>query len=84
MSEIGGFALVDSAWAGEAFADTLVRYSPRQADLAPHETQIIRIQLRTPPDLPAGEYRSHLLIQAIPRTRPDEEGTGKAGSDVFR
>lgn len=72
MSETGAFTLVDTAQTGEAFADTLVRFSPRQAELAPHETQVIRIQLRAPADLPAGEYRSHLLVQAIPRTRTND------------
>lgn len=76
MSETGGFSMVDTVEAGEAFADTLVRFSPRQANLAPHETQVIRIQLRTPPDLPAGEYRSHLLVQAIPRTRANDADSG--------
>lgn len=69
MSETGQFTVVDSPEAGEAFADTLVRYSPRQVELGPRESQVIRLQLRKPADLATGEYRSHLLVQSIPRTR---------------
>lgn len=84
MSETGDFAVVDSALADEAFADTLVRFSPRQIQLGPRETQVVRLQLRKPTDLPAGEYRSHLLVQAIPRPRASEEpDTGRvAGVQV--
>jgi len=53
---------------GESFADTLVRFSPRQVELEPNVAQTVRFQLRAPADLPAGEYRSHLLIRAVPRT----------------
>jgi hypothetical protein len=36
--------------------------------------------LRAPADLPAGEYRSHLLIQSIPRTRmSDDADTSRIG-----
>lgn len=88
MSETGEFAVADSVQAGEAFADTLVRYSPRQVELAPGETQVIRLQLRKPADLPAGEYRSHLLMQAIPRTRvsddPDTSRNGRSAGVQVR
>jgi hypothetical protein len=67
MSMIGKIAPVDAPQAGEAFADTLVRYSPRQFEVAPRSSQVVRIQLRKPVDLPEGEYRSHLLIQEMPR-----------------
>ena len=86
MSETGEFSMADSGLAGEAFADTLVRYSPRQVELGPHETQVIRLMVRTPPDLPAGEYRSHLLVQSIPRARVSDDvdtaGTAVNGVSV--
>jgi P pilus assembly chaperone PapD len=57
---------------GEITAADLVRFSPRQVDLDPGETQIVRIQVRKPDNLPDGEYRSHLLLQGIPPARKAE------------
>lgn len=74
MSESGEIAPVDVAQEGEAFADTLLRFSPRQFEVLPHATQIVRIQLRKPEDLADGEYRSHLVVQENPPAdagRPD-------------
>lgn len=51
---------------GEAFADTLVRFSPRQVELEPQVPRTIRLLMSLPPDLPEGEYRSHLLIREVP------------------
>ncbi len=51
---------------GEITAADLVRFSPRQVNLAPGESQIVRFQLRKPENLPPGEYRSHALFQGIP------------------
>lgn len=50
----------------ETTAVDIIRYSPRQVELAPGEAQNVRIQLRKPEDLPDGEYRSHLVFQAVP------------------
>jgi len=51
---------------GELSAADVIRYSPRQVELAPGETQTVRVQVRKPEDLPPGEYRSHMLFQAVP------------------
>jgi len=69
MSESGQFERIDSdeRLPGERFADELFRYAPRQVELAPGGTQNIRLLLRKPAGLAEGEYRSHLLIQTIPR-----------------
>ena len=66
MSETGEFSAVDSPLPGEQFSDALLRYSPRQVVLAPGAGQTIRILLRKPADLPAGEYRSHLQFDRVP------------------
>lgn len=66
MSESGEFSLIDSPRPGELFADDLLRYSPRQVVLVPGAGQTIRISLRKPADLPAGEYRSHLQFDRVP------------------
>ena len=55
---------------GEITAADLVRMTPRQVDLKPGETQMVRFQLRKPENLPDGEYRSHVHFQAVPQPRP--------------
>lgn len=65
MSETGEFSAVNSPLPGEQFADELLRYSPRQVVLAPGVGQTVRLSLRKPADLPAGEYRSHLIFEKV-------------------
>jgi len=67
MTEAGELKEIDTPEPGAPFADDLVRFSPRQVTLAPNASQIVRLQLRLPAELPAGEYRSHLLFRAIPK-----------------
>jgi hypothetical protein len=73
MSITGEITPVDTPEAGEAFADTLVRFSPHQFEVAPRSFQVVRLLVRVPPGLPDGEYRSHLLIQEIPVPGPNQE-----------
>jgi hypothetical protein len=54
-----------------------VRYSPRQFELRPGETQLVRIALRQPAGLAPGEYRVHLKIEAddpVGATAGEEKG----------
>jgi P pilus assembly chaperone PapD len=83
MNELGQFGDVDVPQPGELFADPMLRYSPRQVTLAPGAAQVIRILLRKPPDLPAGEYRSHLLFQSVAETEKPAAGTaGEPGQQL--
>ncbi len=66
MTEAGHFEVADSAPEGERFADSMLRYSPRQVTLQPGTAQTVRIMLRKPADLAEGEYRSHLLFDKLP------------------
>jgi len=68
MGDAGGTVEIEPAAArpGEQFAEPLIRYSPRQVTLEPRVAQTVRMQLRLPADLPAGEYRSHLRFRAVP------------------
>lgn len=66
MTELGGIEPADVALPGELFATGLVRFSPSQIILKPQECQTVRLQLRLPADLPAGEYRSHLQFNGVP------------------
>lgn len=52
---------------GEFLAEPLIRFSPRQVTLEPNVAQTVRLQIRKPAELPAGEYRSHMLFRAIPK-----------------
>ena len=60
-------------------AKGLVRHAPRTVTLAPGASQVVRLQVRKPEGLPEGEYRSHLLFQAVPNATPAAEaGQGLA------
>jgi P pilus assembly chaperone PapD len=50
---------------------TMARLSPKQMHLAPGEKQTVKIAIRKPKGLAAGEYRSHLLFQALPNESPE-------------
>ena len=85
MTDSGELKEIEKPEPGAPFADELVRFSPRQVTLAPNASQIVRLQLRLPADLPAGEYRSHLLFRAIPKEdvaperRIENKGETKTG-----
>lgn len=56
----------------------LIRYAPREVLLEPGVSQTIRLQVRKPADLATGEYRSHLLLRAVPAAEePKPEGEGE-------
>jgi hypothetical protein len=65
MTEDGKFEEVPEGEAG-LFSDEVVRFSPRQVTLQPGQSQTVRLMLRKKRDMPDGEYRSHLLFQALP------------------
>lgn len=74
MNELGGMQAIATPSADELFCDDIVRFSPRQVTLEPKSSQTIRLQLRLPADLAAGEYRSHLQLKAIPQNPPPSAG----------
>jgi hypothetical protein len=78
MSETGEFSTIDSPAPDEQFADSMLRYSPRQITLAPGEGQVVRVMLRKPSGLEPGEYRSHLLFSKLPGAK---EQTGIESGD---
>jgi P pilus assembly chaperone PapD len=69
MTKDGNFVDVDKPVAGELFCDQMIRFSPRQVTLPPGQSQTIRLILRKPANLAAGEYRSHLLFKSIPKSQ---------------
>lgn len=66
MHRDGSFEAIDEPAAGERFAEDLVRYAPRRVTLEPNAPQTLRLMLRKPSSLEAGEYRSHLHFSAVP------------------
>lgn len=82
MTETGEFREVQEPDSAEQFADTLVRYSPRRVELPPGVPQTVRLQLRLPADLPAGEYRSHMRFSAVPGSAPEESASAAPATDV--
>jgi hypothetical protein len=65
MGPNGEFIAIDQPGPGEQFADAMLRYSPRQVTIPPGGSQVVRILLRKPDDLAAGEYRSHLQFDRV-------------------
>ena len=72
MTEAGRLEEIAEQESSPAFADRLIRYSPRQVTLEPGVAQTVRLLVRKPADLEPGEYRSHLLLRAVP---PPESGS---------
>lgn len=65
MGEAGEFIVISEPGPGEQFAESMLRYSPRQVTIAPGSSQTVRILLRKPADLAPGEYRSHLQFDRV-------------------
>ncbi len=82
MTENGGFKEIDEPAPGEQFADGLIRYAPRQVVLAPGDSQAVRLLLRKPRGLEPGEYRSHLLLRAIPSKNIGKSVEEPSGDDT--
>lgn len=84
MTETGAFEEIEEGKArpGEQFAGEMFRYAPRQVTLEPGDSQTIRIAARKPAGLAAGEYRSHLLIRAVPDSGAGRSIEQKSGDGI--
>lgn len=69
--------------AGEFFATNVLRYGPRQITLEPRQTQKVRLMSRLSADAPDGEYRSHILVQEIPKADDAQQSDGSSESDTL-
>ena len=58
--------------------DDIVRFSPRRVVLEPGQTQRVTFLIRRSPNLEAGEYRSHFLVEREPSA---QEQTSEAAID---
>ncbi|MFL5319107.1 MAG: molecular chaperone, partial [Myxococcaceae bacterium] len=66
MNDDGKLEPVPAGQAVDHSAAQYIRFSPRQVTLEPKTTQTVRLQLRLPAELARGEYRSHLMLRALP------------------
>lgn len=65
MGEAGEFIVISEPGPGEQFAESMLRYSPKQVTIPAGSSQTVRILLRKPADLAPGEYRSHLQFDRV-------------------
>lgn len=63
-----------------AIASPMIRYSPKQVTLKPGARQVVKMSVRRPKDLKDGEYRSYLVLSALPdrhkKTNADTSALG--------
>jgi len=70
--------LADSAPADAPSALSWVRAYPRRLVLAPGESQVVRIIVRPPAGVAAGEYWARLVVNAVPQVPAVEQTQGQA------
>lgn len=66
MTATGDLVKADPPLPEERFADSMLRYAPRQVTLGPGKSQVVRFRLSKPAGLEAGEYRSHFYVRPVP------------------
>jgi P pilus assembly chaperone PapD len=67
---------------GQVALQDLIRFAPKEVTLGPQETQVVRLQVRKPADLPPGEYRLYLLASTLPPPPPEPGAGGAAPAEV--
>lgn len=84
MKETGNLVLDEQAAAtvneSPYAIENMVRYAPRRIVVPANTSQQLRLLLRTPPNLPDGEYRSHLFINT--EKLADEKSSSGKGNSV--
>ncbi len=70
MTEMGDFELITEPDSGQRFATPFLRVFPRRVDLAPRESQTVKVQVINADKLEEGEYRSHLYFRAEKSNTP--------------
>lgn len=68
----------------ELFVQKMIRYAPRRVTIGPNVWQTVRLMVRKPKDLPAGEYRAQLKVSPILNIKqsPDENEHNNTGVDI--
>lgn len=70
MTDVGRFERITEPDEGQHFATPYLRVFPRQVNLAPGESQTVKVQLRNTAEMIDGEYRSHLYFRAEKNNSP--------------
>jgi fimbrial chaperone protein len=68
----GYFDLTAAEAASFPMSSNMIRFSPKQVTLKAGERQVVKLAIRRPQNLAAGEYRSHLQFKALPPKTPEE------------
>lgn len=71
MREDGSFEEVKSLDSGQLGATGHIRVFPRYVVLGPNEAQTVKVQLVNRNKMAEGEFRSHIMIKAAPKKKPD-------------
>ena len=72
MTTAGGLDEIaeENVTPAERAALDMIVFSPRRVTLPPNQPQVVRVGVRVPAGLPAGEYRAHMLFRAVPDAVP--------------
>ncbi len=71
MTEQGELVQLEQLPPDYRAAEPMLRYAPRQIEIPPGGSQVVRLALRKPDGLASGEYRSHMFFRAVP---PESRG----------
>lgn len=80
MNQDGSFDQILEPDSGQYFADKFLRFFPRAVNLAPNESQLVKMQVTRSDKLIPGEYRSHVYFRAVPKMQPLGEEAAKQDS----
>jgi hypothetical protein len=70
MKEDGSFEQITTPDSGQYFSDKYFRIFPRTVNLAPKESQVVKMQLNKASNMAPGEYRSHIYFRSVPKPKP--------------
>lgn len=70
MTESGEFVAITEPELGQHFAVPFLRVFPRRVNLAPGESQTVKVQMINTDKMEEGEYRSHLYFRAEKNNKP--------------
>lgn len=73
MDENGTRRISETPSESERFAQSLIRFSPRQATIPGGGSQVVRLMVQKPNDLAPGEYRTHLMVAPLPEAKSDKK-----------
>lgn len=82
MTESGDFEKITEADLEQRIATPFLRVFPRRVDLAPGESQTVKVQLINTDKLEEGEYRSHLYFRAERNNTPLGEDKVEENSET--